>query len=118
MLVDDDVAHEAETRRHVEVADPMGLLAGAPDQHRLTHHRRAHRRTRYYSAALVHRPSLGLDSGIADLARDPELVAAGEEDAGGVVEHRELVAVAGPRALLDIELDQLSDAQVCERPLI
>ncbi len=118
MLVDDDVAHQAQPRHHVEVADPVRLLAGAFDQHGFAHDRRARRGARHQAAAKVQFPHHLLDRRVADLARYAQLVAAAEEDAGGVGEDVGGSRLQGFAPLMDIELHELVHSQLAESLLI
>src|SRR3954451_9884136 len=86
VLVDDDVAHEAETRRHVEVTDVVRLAARSLDEHGLAHHRSAGGRAGNHSATVEDLAHALLDGCVADLARDPQLITPGEEDSGSPVE--------------------------------
>lgn len=51
---------------------------------------------------------------VADLAGEPELVAAAEEDARGAVKPFEKVLLMAFGAVLDVELDQFPDAEALE----
>src|SRR5690606_26823307 len=111
MLVDDQVADQAQARGHVQVADAVGLRTGALDQHGLAHHRGAGRGAGDDAARVVQFADASLDRGVADLAGDAQLVAAAEEDAAGAVEagERPVLEALGP--ILDVELDQVVHAQ-------
>src|SRR5690606_20122570 len=55
-----------------------------------------------------------LDRRVADQAGEPELVAAAEEDARGAVKHVEKILFTAFSPVLDVELDQLPDAEAFE----
>jgi hypothetical protein len=71
------------------------FAAAALDQHGVAHDRGARRGAGDDAAGLVDLPHPPLDRRVPDLARDPELVAAGEEHAGGPVEDAGQLAVEG-----------------------
>uniref|UniRef100_A0A0N4ZWI7 PE-PGRS family protein n=1 Tax=Parastrongyloides trichosuri TaxID=131310 RepID=A0A0N4ZWI7_PARTI len=114
MLVDDDIGEQAQSGSHVHLADPVGLRARSLDQHGLAHHRSPRRRACDQAPARMEIANAPLDRRVADLAGEPELVAAAEEDARGAVEPVEKVLLMAFGAVLDVELDQFPDAEALE----
>jgi hypothetical protein len=118
MLVDYHVADQPEPRRHVQIADAVRFLARALDQHRLAHHRSAGRGPCDHAAAQMDFADHLLDPRVADLARDAQLVAAGEEDARRVFEDVRRLLVQRLAALIDVELDEIVETTIAKRLLI
>src|SRR5215203_295832 len=93
VLVDDDVAHEAESRCHVEVADVVRLAACSLDQHGLAHHGSAGGGAGNHSAAVEDLSHALLNRCVPDLARDPQLITPRKEDPSGPVQYIQLASV-------------------------
>src|SRR5690606_4764030 len=98
----------------MHLSDPIGFRARSLDQHGLAHHRRPCRGSCDEAAARMKIPDALLDRRVADLAGEPELVAAAEEDAGGAVKNVEKILVTAFGPILDVELDQIPDAKAAE----
>src|SRR3954469_12073019 len=100
------------------MTDAVRCAAAAADQHRVAHARGPRRGPGDHATVFEDFPHLLLDRGVADLTADAELVAAREEDAGGTVEGAQLVTIERFAAIVDIQLDHLSHAQLAEDALV
>src|SRR5262245_25261803 len=118
MLVDDEAVGEPEARREADAARDRGRAVVAEGDHVLGEDRGAGARAADGDAARVLRADQLRDRRAGEERREPELVAAREEDAGGILDAVEaslLLAVAPRVEVHDVDAAR---AELAEEPLV